>query len=28
MTEEADRDGEGELGEDDFIIIMKKRDLY
>ena len=28
MIEEADRDGDGEIGEDDFIRIMKKSNLF
>lgn len=28
MLEEADRDGDGEIGEDDFIKIMKKTNLF
>jgi centrin-1 len=28
MVEEADRDGDGEIGEDDFIKIMKKTNLF
>jgi len=28
MIDEADRDGDGEIGEDDFIRIMKKTNLF
>ena len=28
MIEEADRDGEGEIGEDDFLKIMKKTNIF
>jgi len=28
MIEEADRDGDGEIGEEDFIRIMKKSNLF
>ena len=28
MIEEADRDGDGEIGEDDFVKIMKKTNLF
>jgi centrin-1 len=28
MIEEADRDGDGEIGEEDFIKIMKKTNLF
>jgi len=28
MIDEADRDGDGEIGEDDFIKIMKKTNLF
>ena len=28
MIEEADRDGDGEIGEDDFLKIMKKTNLF
>jgi len=28
MIEEADRDNDGEIGEDDFIRIMKKSNLF
>ena len=28
MIEEADRDGDGEIGEDDFVRIMKKSNLF
>ena len=28
MIEEADRDGDGEIGEEDFIRIMKKTNLF
>lgn len=28
MIDEADRDGDGEIGEEDFIRIMKKTNLF
>ncbi len=28
MIDEADRDGDGEIGEDDFVRIMKKTNLF
>ena len=28
MVDEADRDGDGEIGEEDFIRIMKKSNLF
>ena len=28
MIEEADRDGDGEIGEEDFIKVMKKTNLF
>ena len=28
MVQEADRDGDGEIGEEDFIKIMKKTNLF
>ena len=28
MIDEADRDGDGEIGEEDFIRIMKKSNLF
>ena len=28
MIDEADRDGDGEIGEDEFIRIMKKTNLF
>ena len=28
MIEEADRDGDGEIGEEDFLKIMKKTNLF
>jgi centrin-1 len=28
MIEEADRDGDGEIGEEDFVRIMKKTNLF
>jgi len=28
MLEEADKDGDGEIGEEDFIKIMKKTNLF
>ncbi len=28
MIEEADRDGDGEIGEEDFVKIMKKTNLF
>ena len=28
MIDEADRDGDGEIGEEDFVRIMKKSNLF